>query len=90
MNAVVHQLAQCSVDEAMAFDRRYACELRTDHANMEMPLPFIGVAGVLVAFVQHLQLGRMQGRVEAAANFFDHGCRHAGNTLRNGFTLTFA
>ena len=88
MDATIHQPIQRRIDHPMAFDRQLAGKSGTDDAHVEVTLALPRVAGVLVAFVQHVQFGRGEGGLQALADLGNDGLsRVHGSTLRNGLTV---
>ena len=88
MDTTIHQSVQCRIDHPMALDRQLTGESGADDAHVEMALALPRVTGVLVAFVQHVQLGRRECSLQALADLGNDGLpRVHGSTLRNGLTV---
>lgn len=76
------------VNHAMAHYRRFAAEMRADHADGDMAAAGIaGMPGVQGAVIADIQAQRLQ-RGEALADFFFEAGVQAGRVLRNGLTVT--
>lgn len=91
MNIGLHQVAEGVVDQPVAFQGAAALEERGGDADSEVAaaVPGARVAGVEVAFVDDLQLCRLQGCGEPLADG-DQTILVHGSTSLNGLTTTFA
>lgn len=90
MNALIHQIIQRRINQAVSLQWELAGKGGADDAHVEVTLALVGMTGVLVALVQHLKRGRLQRLLQAFTDLLDHCLTHAGKAFRNGLIRTSA
>lgn len=90
MNATAHQVADRSMDDAMALDSIVPGEGRGDYGDFVMAALFgTGMAGVQVRFIVDGERLRFQRRQAFAQQCRSFGAQ-AGSAFLKGLTVTFA